>query len=255
MTQVTGLKKIISVALLGSLLVTGAVVYADTATADTAEKGVKAGFHMKAAPNRASESSLLSRMVTEGVITQEDKGAVEKAMETQRTQIPEKPEAGTKQVSHYSRLAEAGLISQTLADKIDAYMTAQRDTAFAEQVKPLVDNGTFADTAAVRTAMDAVRDEMKTQLDAGKPSDDAAVTRPDFKSMTEAERTALKAEMDAKRTEMQALHEAAITKVYSDLVAKGTLTQVQADALKALKGTGAGFMDGDRGHNNHCTIK
>lgn len=216
MTQVTGLKKIISVALLGSLLVTGAVVYADTATADTAAEDVKAGLHMKAAPKGAFETSLLSKMVKEGVITQEEKDAMEKAMETQRAQfkaaheaqeaLTVKPEAGTKPVSHYARLAEAGLISQTLADKMDAYMTAQRETAFSDQVKPLVDNGTFRDTAAVKTALDAVRDEI------------------------------------------QALHEAAMTKVYSDLVTKGTLTQSQADALEALKGPGTGLMDGDRGH-------
>lgn len=271
MTNVTGLKKIISVALLGSLLVTGAVVYADTATADTAVKALKAGIHMQEAPNGNPEAAMLSRMVTEGVISQEEQTVIEKAMETQRTQmmaardaqdssavkpeIPAKPEAGTKPVSHYGRLAEVGLISQTLADKIDAYITAQRDAAFAEQVKPLVDNGTFGNTAAVRTAMDAVRDEMKTQMDAGKPSDDAVKgdaqkMRPDFKTMTEAEKTALKTEMEAKRTEMEAQHEAAITKVYSDLVAKGTLSQAQADALKGLKGFETGPMGGGRGHGH-----
>jgi len=252
-TNLTGMKKIISAALLGSLLVTGAVAYADTAASDALkDTQPPAGQHRM--EKGAQEADMLGKLVTQGVITAEEKTAIEKAMETQREQMKAQREAQTgteagakarpqedgKPASHFDSLAEAGLISQTLADKVDTYLDTQREADFTEKVKPLVDAGTFADTAAVKTAMDAVREAMKTAMDAQRPADDevkAAVhqERPDFSAMTEAEKTALKAEMEAKRTEMEQKHEAAVKEVYTALVAKGTLTQAQADALQALK--------------------
>lgn len=258
MKNVTGMKKIISVMLLGSLLVTGAVVYADTLSST----GIDVNKDWAGAPKQMEqrggrEGAVLSQMVTAKIITAEEQATIEKAMAAQRTQMqadrealkgteavrPEKPDAGAKPVSHYARMAEDGLIPQALADKVDAYMTAQRDAAFAAEVKPLVDAKTFADTNAVKTAMDAVKNAMDAKMDALKP----AVEREkvDFKSLTDAERATLKAEMGANRTAMQAKHDAAITEVYSGLVEAGTLTQAQADALQSLMNN---HEPGERGH-------
>lgn len=266
MRNVTVMKKVISAILLGSLLVTGAVVYADTLseTDGTRDRQTPPGTEQRV----DRDSELLDTLVTEGVITAAEKTTVEKALEAQRAERDaereaakaagtqptpperEKPEAGTKPVSHFARMAEDGLISEALANKIDTYLTAQREAAFAAEVKPLVDAGTFKDADAVHTALDGVREAMKEQMDALKP--DTTVEKVDFKSLTEAERTALREKMDAERTAMQAKHEAAIEEVYSALVADGTLTQAQADALQALmkdhmadgQGRGPGGMGG-----------
>ncbi len=247
MKNVTVMKKVISTILLGSLLVTGAIVYADTLSDATASKGNASSTEQRIDRN----AEMLTKMVTDGIITAEEKTTLEKAMETQRAAMDakreamkdtaatkpadgEKPEAGTKPASHFARMATDGLISQELADKVDAYMEAQRTAAFAAEVKPLVDAGTFKDTAAVKDAMTSVREAMQAEMDANKPSDADGKTKVDFSSLTDAEKTALKAEMDAKHTEMQAKHAAALTAVYSGLVSDGTLTQAQADALQDL---------------------
>lgn len=268
MRNVTVMKKVISAILLGSLLVTGAVAYADTLSETDGAKDRQTPPGTEQRVDRDAE--LLSTLVSEGVITAAEKADIEAAMEAQRTEREaamkaaresgekpeapadrEKPEAGTKPVSHFARMAEDGLISEDLADKIDAYLTEQREAAFAAEVEPLVDAGTFEDADAVQEALDAVREAMQEQMDALKPSD-ADREKVDFKSLTEAERTALKEKMDAERTAMQEKHEAAIDEVYSDLVDDGTLTQAQADALQDLmkdrmadgKGNGPSGMGG-----------
>lgn len=237
MMNVNATKKVISAMLLGSLLVTGAAVYADTtAAADTAKAGAnRPGLEQR----QARGSELLSTLVTEGIITAEEKTILEKAMETQRDTLQANREAakealekGEKPASHFARMAEEGLISDALADKIDAYMTQKREAAFAATVKPLVDAGTFKDTAAARTAMDAVREAMQAKMEALRPGTERE--KVDFKSLTDAERTALKEKLEAQRTEMQKAHEAALEEVYDSLVDAGTLTQAQADALQTL---------------------
>lgn len=265
MKGINDMKKIISVMLLGSLLVTGAVVYADTLseTDGTKNRQVPPGIEQRV----NGDEALLSKLVSEGVITAAEKTSLQEAMEAQRAERQaamtaakesgekpealgdrEKPEAGTKPASHFARMAEDGLITQELADKIDGYLTEQREAAFAAEVEPLVAAGTFEDADAVKDAMDAVREAMQEQMESLKPASEDR-EKIDFKSLTEAERTALKEKMDAKRTAMQEEREAAHEAIYSDLVEDGTLTQAQADALQNLvkeratdgKGNAPGF--------------
>lgn len=247
MMNVNATKKVISAMLLGSLLVTGAVVYADTLSDTDAvkDRANRPGFEQR----EARHGEMLSTLVSEGVITTEEKATLEKAMETQRGTMKDQKEAvkaalkdGTKPASHFARMAEEGLITESLAAKLDAYMETQRTAAFAKEVKPLVDAGTFDDTAAVQAARDAVREAMQERMEALRPADREKI---DFKSLTETERTALKEKLEAERTEMQAKHTAALKEVYSELVKAGTLTQAQADALQALMGN---HEFGGRGH-------
>ncbi len=242
--NISGMKKIISVVLLGSLLATGAVVYADTLST-TGTGMIK---HMEQRGDRGA--GMLSELVTAGIITADEQATVEKAMITQRetmraagADIKTPPAAGTEKLSPFARMAEEGLITKTLAEKIDTYMIAQRDAAFAAEVKPLVDAGTFTDSSAVKTAMDAVRESMIAKMDALKPS--TAREKVDFASMTDAERTAFKEKMQAERTAIQEKRDAAIKEVYSSLVGAGTLTQAQADGLQSLM---ENHESGDRGH-------
>lgn len=243
--NISGMKKIISVVLLGSLLATGAVVYADTLSA-TGTSMIK---HMEQRGGHGA--GMLSGLVTAGIITADEQATVEKAMITQHeamkaasSESKTLPAAGTEKLSPFGRMAEKGLISKALAEKIDTYMTNQRDAAFAAEVKPLVDAGTFADTSAVKTAMDAVRDTMMAKMDALKPS--AEREKVDFSSMTDAERTAFKEKTDAERTVIQEKRDAAVKEVYSSLVSAGTLTQAQADGLQSLV---KNREPGDRGHS------
>lgn len=268
MINVTVTKKIISAMLLGSLLVTGAVVYADTVSDTESVRGLRgpAGTEQRV----EKQAEMLSQLVSDGVITADEKAALEKAMETQKAAMEarrealkngadsektapadrEKPEAGTKPPSHFARMAEEGLISDALADKLDAYMEAQRTAAFAESVKPLVDAGTFDDTDEVKAALTAVREAMQAQREELKPA--VLRDKADYKNLTDEERTALKEKMEAERTAMQEKHSAAVKEVFSDLVDAGTLTQAQADALQAhmnsresgmkVRGPGVGGM-------------
>lgn len=255
--NISGMKKIISVVLLGSLLATGAVVYADTLSS-TGAGMIK---HMEQRGDRGAGK--LSELVTAGIITAEEHATVEKAMTTQRetmkAEIKTLPAVGTEKLSPFERMAEEGLITKALAVKIDTYMTAQRSAAFAAEVKPLVDAGTFANTSAVKTARDAIRDAMKLKMDALKPS--AVREKVDFKSMTDADRTAFKEKMDAERTAMEAKRDVAVKEVYSSLISAGTLTQAQADGLQSLmknhepgdRGHGPGF--GGKGHRDEASVK
>lgn len=240
--RISSMKKIISVVLLGSLLATGAVVYADTLSST----GTVAARHLEMRGDRGAGK--LSELVTAGIITAQEQAAIEKAMIAQRETMKAAdgktpPAAGTKRVSPFAGMAEEGLITKALAEKIDTYMTTQRDAAFASEVKPLVDAGTFTDTSAVKTAMDAVRESMMAKMDALKPS--TAREKVDFASMTDAERTAFKEKMQVERTAIQEKRDAAIKEVYSSLVSAGTLTQAQADGLQSLM---ENHESGDRGH-------
>lgn len=235
MMNVTGTKKIISAILLGSLLAAGAAVYADTQSDTRMEKGQQNSARTEQRGDRHAE--LLSKLVSEGIITADEKTVLEKALENQR------PEAGSPPASDFAGMAEDGLISEALADRIDAYMEAQHKTAFANEVKPLVDAGTFPDAKAVQAALDAVREAMKDRLDALKPSGERE--KVDFKSLTEAERTELKEKMEAERAVMQEKQDAAIKEIYSDLIGSGKLNQAQADALQSLM---KNHEHGGRGH-------
>lgn len=175
--NVTTTKKVISLMLLGSLLVAGASVYADTVAQSTAggDRPARA-----AGPRGDLGTTLLTDLVEAGVITAAEQAKVTAALEAQRAEReadrtegvkPERPAAGEKPASPFDRLAEADAISQELADRIDAYMEKQREARFAEAVKPLIDGGAFKDAAAVKTAQEAVREAMKTRLEALKPDE------------------------------------------------------------------------------------
>lgn len=241
MKGINDMKKIISVMLLGSLLVTGAVVYADTLSSTGIETNKDWAAVKHLGPQGEKGTGMLAQLVTDGVITAEEQAVIEKAMTAHReaakaeaSEAKTPPAEGTERLSPFAELAKEGLIDQALADKIDGAMKVKRDADFATDVKPLVDAGTFSDTAAVQSALDAVHEAMRTEMDALKP--DTQREKVDFKTMTEAERTAFKEKMDAQRTAMEAKHEAAENEVYSSLVSAGTLTQAQADALEAFQG-------------------
>lgn len=259
--NVTTLKKVISLMLLGSLLVAGATVYADSVAQSTTEKTDRPA--RTAGPRGDMDGTLLTDMVSAGVITAEEQAQVTKALETQRAEReaqreadkaagvkPEKPAEGVKPAegekpaSQFDRLAEADLISQDLADRIDTYLAEKREANFAEAIQPLIDSGAFADADAVKAAQEALREAMKAQLDALKPADGEKPERVDFKSLTDDEKAALKEKMEAAREDMQAKHEATMKAVYDQLVSDGKLTQAQADALQAFKGPENGFGHG-----------
>lgn len=239
------LKKAVSIMLLGSMLAAGAVVYADTALGKTA-----GAVGQKMERSVGVRADFLSTMVEKGLLTADEQTAIKNAMETahqNRTadtaEAKTKPEPGQERVSPFDRLAQDGLIDQTLADKVDSYMDTQRAANLETELKPLVDSGAFADTASAKAGLDAVHDAMRTAMDAVKPAKPTDGDRASFKNLTDEEKAALKATMDAKRAEMQAQHDATETEVYAKLVSAGTLTQAQADALKSFEASKEGPMD------------
>lgn len=233
------LNKMIIVGLLGTVVVIGAFAFADKlpTRGPSQQDGTTA---TNQDPRRGGHDvEILDELVTAGIITAEEQTTIEKALIAEReavrsndTEVKTPPVAGEMRLSPFAKLAEEGGISQELADKIDNYLSAQREAAFADKVKPLVDGGTFADADAVKTALDAVKTAMDANREAARPDTDRE--KVDFKTMTEAERAEWKAKMDAERTAMEAKHDAAVEAVFASLIDDNTLTAEQADALKAF---------------------
>lgn len=125
-----------------------------------------------------------------------------------------------------SSLIADGTITQAQADAVRTAMQSAHEAAETAALTQLVKNGTFTQAQA-----DAL----------------AAVESKGGKGALIADGTVTRVQLQALRDAMQAAHETTKTKVLQGLVADGTLTQSQSDALAAVKAQGGPGMKGHGG--------
>ena len=125
-----------------------------------------------------------------------------------------------------SSLIAAGTITQAQADAVRTAMQSAHEAAETAALTQLVQNGTFTQAQA-----DAL----------------AAIESKGGKGALIADGTVTRVQLQALRDAMQAAHETTQTKVLQGLVADGTLTQSQSDALVAAKAEAGKGMKGHGG--------
>ena len=125
-----------------------------------------------------------------------------------------------------SSLIAAGTITQAQADAVRTAMQSAHEAAETAALTQLVQNGTFTQAQA-----DAL----------------AAVESRGGKGALIADGTVTRVQLQALRDAMHAAHETTQTKVLQGLVADGTLTQSQSDALVAAKAEAGKGMKGQGG--------
>lgn len=126
----------------------------------------------------------------------------------------------------HSSLITEGTITQAQADAVRTAMQASHAAAEAAALTQLVKDGTFTQAQA-----DAL----------------AAVESKGGKGALIADGTVTRVQLQALREAMQAAQETTRTKVLQGLVADGTLTQSQSDAMAAAKAQGGMGMKGHGG--------
>ena len=125
-----------------------------------------------------------------------------------------------------SSLIAEGTITQAQADAVRTAMKEAHEAAETAALAQLVQDGTFTQAQA-----DAV----------------AAVESKGGKGALIADGTVTRDQLQALREAMQATQEVTKTEILEELVANGTLTQSQSDAIAAAKAQGGSGMKGHGG--------